>query len=55
MIPEIDGPFTSHDNMPYMPWDMQIVVEGIAEHTELSVADVTTAMNENTSTLLKSR
>jgi len=48
MIPETDGPFTSHSNMPYMPWDTQIVIEGIAKQKQLTIADVTDILNENT-------
>ena len=55
LIPETDGPFTSHDNTPYMPWDTRIVVESIAKLKEMSVDDVSTAINENTSAILNSR
>ena len=55
LIPETDGPFTSHDNIPYMPWDTQIVIEGIAKQKKLTVANVTNAMNDNTEILRKSR
>ena len=55
LIPETDGPFTSHDKTPYMPWDTQIVVEGVAKLKELSVDAVSAAINENTSTMLSRR
>ena len=51
MIPETDGPFQSHDDIPYMPWDTHIVVEGIAKHKNLMVAEVTKAVYENTDSL----
>jgi len=51
MIPETDGPFASYGGMPYMPWDTDIVVTGIAEYKNLPVEAVMKMMNENLSSL----
>jgi TatD DNase family protein len=52
MLPETDGPFTSHDGIPYMPWDSGVVVEGIAKHKGLSIVEVSRTIAENLKVLL---
>jgi Tat protein secretion system quality control protein TatD with DNase activity len=47
MVPETDGPFAFHDGMPYMPWDTKNVIEGIAKYKNLSITDISKAMNQN--------
>ena len=54
MIPETDGPFTAHNGTPYMPWDTDIVVDGIAKSKGLLKDIVSKAMIENLGTLCPS-
>jgi len=47
MIPETDGPFTTHEGVQYMPWDTEIVIEGIARLKNIIKDDVSKVMLEN--------
>jgi len=51
MIPETDGPFTTHEGIQYMPWDTGIVVDGIARFKNMNKDDVSKIMLENLSIL----
>jgi len=47
MIPETDGPFTTHNGVPYMPWNTDIVVEGIAKSKNLLIDEVSKTIIKN--------
>jgi TatD DNase family protein len=51
MVPETDGPFTTHDGNPYMPWETDIVVESITQHKGIKLDVVEKAMAENVDVL----
>ena len=54
MLPETDGPFIEHNGTPYMPWDTDIVVEGIARNKNINKNAVTKAMTDNLKSLCTS-
>ena len=47
LVPETDGPFATHNGIPYMPWDTNAVVENIAKYKGLPIGTVLKAMGEN--------
>ncbi|MGL6201386.1 MAG: Qat anti-phage system TatD family nuclease QatD [Lachnospiraceae bacterium] len=30
ILPETDGPFATHNGLPYMPWDTELVIDGLS-------------------------
>jgi TatD DNase family protein len=51
IVPETDGPFTSHDGIPYMPWDTNLVIDGISGIYNLTNIDISKTMVENLNVL----
>lgn len=52
IIPETDGPFAQHDNIPYMPWD-NTVLQHIAALHGISTLDAENRMHENLKEMLR--
>lgn len=46
IVPETDGPFAQHDNIPYMPWDTTVLHHIAAVHGIL-ISEIKDIMHEN--------
>ena len=54
MLPETDGPFALNNRSPFMPWDTNLVIEGVAKNIGASKEFVTERMHKNLCTLISS-
>lgn len=53
MLPETDGPFTTHKGKSYMPWETNLVYKSIAEIKGISLEDCISHIERNSSYILK--
>lgn len=47
ILPETDGPFTTHRGTPYMPWEIDSIIEGLSNVHKLSREKVEVILKNN--------
>jgi len=47
VLPETDGPFATHNSIPYMPWDTSLVIDGLSNIHRIPRKDVVAIMANN--------
>lgn len=47
ILPETDGPFTTHGSAPYMPWEIDSIIEGLSNIHKLSRENIEEILKNN--------
>lgn len=53
IIPETDGPFTEHSGSPYMPWEVNIVLDNLSQMHRIPLNEIEEIIENNAKILQK--
>lgn len=53
IIPETDGPFTEHAGRPYMPWEVDIILDNLSQMHRIPLTEIGEIISNNAEILQK--